>query len=229
MALQPFRVSLAGALFGQVGAEASAHTVQFVTAATAVCLEQATAFGQFRHAGNVALFVATPTGGADVVFREQRLAPEGDLPMRTLSVSREPLPSVADCAAELGGAMRQQVRMKGERQRRTFHGGIFHPEVASGATVHALKRGKQNLLYSQRCGQDGVLSGGVGLPHRFQTVVPRLILLPRRSCGLPNGRKHDHQDDEAQREEQLRHPPVHYSAPDMCTQGGTQAQPGPRK
>ncbi len=61
--------------------------------------------------------------------------------------------------------------MKGERQRRVLHGGVFHSEVAGGAAVHALQTGEQDLPDDQRRGQHGVLRGGVRFRLRFQAVV----------------------------------------------------------
>ena len=89
------------ALFGQVGTDASANAIQLVATAAALGLEEAPALGEFRHAGNIALLVATAAGGANVVLREKRVRPERHLAVRALLVGGKTLAAMADGAAKL--------------------------------------------------------------------------------------------------------------------------------
>ena len=63
-----------------------------MTAAAALRFEQVAAFGQFRHAGHVAFLMAAAAGGADVVFRQERVLPERHVAVRVLFVGGSPWP-----------------------------------------------------------------------------------------------------------------------------------------
>ena len=158
------------------GTDGPAHAVQLMTAAAALRFEQAAAIGQLRHAGDLAFFVAPPAGSADVFLGQQRLLPERHLSVRVLLVGGQPLPAVADRAAEPRGDVRRQVGVKREGLRRILHGRVFHAQVAGGAAVHALQSGQQVLPDDQR-----PRSPRRSLPRRW---VPR----PLPAGGTPAGK-----------------------------------------
>jgi hypothetical protein len=74
-----------------------------VTAAAPLRFKQAPALCQLGHAGDFALLVAAPAGGANVLPRQQRLLPELNFSMRVLLIGGQALPAVTDRAAEPGG------------------------------------------------------------------------------------------------------------------------------
>ena len=102
--------------------------------------------GQLRHAGYIALFVASAAGSADVVPCEERGLPERDVAVGALFVGSKALAAMADGAAELGGDVRPESVMIAERFRRILEGWIVHAQVARGAAVDALQAREHYLV-----------------------------------------------------------------------------------
>ena len=79
MTLQPLGGAVMGALFREIGPDAAANSIQFVTAAATLGFKEPASLSQFRDIRYVALLVATATGGANVFAGEKRSLPEGDV------------------------------------------------------------------------------------------------------------------------------------------------------
>ena len=186
--------------------------------------------GQFRHPRYVAFLVAAAAGGANVIFVQQRVGPEGDAAVRAFLVGREALPAVADGAAELRRNVRAQPGMITVGLGRILHRGIFHAEMACGAAVHALQARQQCLVNLGRRGQNGGFGCRVLLVLRLKLQKASLIGLPRGCVGLITRCENKSQREKTERKEGDLQSAFHYSAPPTtCTHGGTSAQPGPRK
>src|ERR1039458_10490157 len=102
MALEPFRRAMTCAFFSQVGADASTHSVQLVTAAASLGFKQVPALRELRHIGDVAFLVASAAGGANVVLCQQRILPELYVAVRVFLVRGQALPAMANGTAEPG-------------------------------------------------------------------------------------------------------------------------------
>ena len=100
MLLQPLRSAEACSLFREVGAYASAHAVQLVASTATLSLEEMSSLGEFRHAGYIALLVASAAGGANVIRGEERVRPKCHIAMSALFIGGKALTAMADGASE---------------------------------------------------------------------------------------------------------------------------------
>src|ERR1022692_2575983 len=230
MALKPIRRAVIRAFLSKVGADASTHSVQLVTAAASLGFKQVPAFRELRHIGDVAFLVASAAGGANVVLCQQRILPELHVAVCVFLVGGQALPAMANGTAEPGRNVGTKSGVITERLRRVLHGRIVDTQMAGGAAINALQAREQCLVNLRRRGENGGLCNRVGFALRLKLQKVLLISLPRWRIGLPRRGQYQRQRNETQRKEELLQSPFHYSAPETtCTHGGTIAQPGPRK
>ena len=135
--------------------------------------------------------VAFLAGRLRVFQRQQRPAPSGVLlvegsealvefihHVRGVVGGREPLPFVADGAADLAERMLVKVRVYPERLRHVAHQRVVGPQVARHAAVNDVQLRRPHLLDGQRRAENPLFHGRVRRALRQQPVVLALVLLP---------------------------------------------------
>ncbi len=179
----------------QVRAELVAPTVEPMAAATAGLLEEPGAFGEPGGCGIVRRVMAPATARLDVLQRDHRLLPEGDIAVCRLGARRAALALVADRAAEALERVHVVVGMVGEGRFGSRIGRVVDGKVARGAPVHGAQLGNDDLPQLQGQGLGSASLVDRGCPSGLELAEGLLMAPPFPALLLEESDDHEHDQD----------------------------------